>query len=59
SNGESSLTLFQSRFVPGGLYILDEPKAALSPVSQLGLIAMNRAMIEETHNLSLPHIHQS
>ncbi|MCB2202581.1 AAA family ATPase [bacterium] len=40
SHGESFLTLFQSRFVPGGLYILDEPEAALSPISQLGLIAM-------------------
>jgi len=44
SHGESFLTLFQSRFVPGGLFILDEPEAALSPISQLGLISMIREM---------------
>src|SRR5437773_9254973 len=27
SHGESFLKLFQSRFVPGGLYLLDEPEA--------------------------------
>ena len=40
SHGQSFLRLFQSRFVPGGLYLLDEPEAPLSPQSQLGLIAM-------------------
>jgi predicted ATPase len=45
SHGESFLTLFQSRFVPNGLFILDEPEAALSPVSQLGLIAMIKEMV--------------
>jgi predicted ATPase len=40
SHGESFLKLFQSRFIPGGLYILDEPEAPLSPQSQLALIAM-------------------
>ena len=40
SHGESFLRLFQSRLVPGGLYLLDEPEAALSPQSQLGLLAM-------------------
>jgi predicted ATPase len=29
SHGESFLTLFQSRFVPNGLYLLDEPEAPL------------------------------
>ena len=38
SHGESFLTIFQSRFVPNGLYLLDEPEAALSPLRQLGLI---------------------
>ena len=37
SHGESLLTLLQYRFVPGGLYLLDEPEAALSLMSQLGL----------------------
>ena len=40
SHGEAFLTLFRGRFVPGGLYLLDEPEAALSPQSQLGLLAM-------------------
>jgi predicted ATPase len=45
SHGQSFLRLFQSRFVPGGLYLLDEPEAPLSPQSQLGLIAMLKEMI--------------
>jgi predicted ATPase len=45
SHGQSFLKLFQSRFVPGGLYLLDEPEAALSPQSQLGLLAMIDEMV--------------
>jgi predicted ATPase len=45
SHGESFLRLFRSRFVPGGLYLLDEPEAPLSPQSQLGLIAMLKEMV--------------
>jgi predicted ATPase len=40
SHGESFLNLFRSRLVPQGLYLLDEPEAALSPQSQLALLAM-------------------
>lgn len=47
SHGESFLALFQSRFVPDGLYLLDEPEAALSPQSQLGLVALMREMVDE------------
>lgn len=47
SHGESFLALFQSRFVPGGLYLLDEPEAPLSPLSQLGLIAILQSMIAQ------------
>ena len=47
SHGESFLKLFRSRFVPGGLYLLDEPEAPLSPQSQLGLIAMLKDMVKE------------
>ncbi len=47
SHGESFLTLFQSRFVPDGLYLLDEPEAALSPLSQLGLISLIMTMVEQ------------
>jgi predicted ATPase len=47
SHGESFLELFRSRFVPGGLYLLDEPEAPLSPQSQLALITMMGDMIEQ------------
>lgn len=47
SHGESFLTLFQNRFVPGGLYLLDEPEVPLSPLRQLSLIAMMKEMVDE------------
>jgi predicted ATPase len=47
SHGQSFLKLFQSRFVPGGLYLLDEPEAPLSPQSQLALLAMMSDMVAE------------
>lgn len=40
SHGQSFLRLFQSRLVPDGLYLLDEPEAPLSPQSQLALLAL-------------------
>jgi predicted ATPase len=49
SHGESYFTLFKSRFVPNGLYLLDEPEAPLSPMRQVGLLAMIKTMVEE-HN---------
>jgi predicted ATPase len=47
SHGESFLDLFQSRFVPGGLYLLDEPEAPLSPQRQLALLSMLKSMAEQ------------
>jgi predicted ATPase len=47
SHGQSFLRLFQSRFVPGGLYLLDEPEAPLSPQSQLALMTMMQDMIAQ------------
>ena len=38
SHGESFLALAQSSFRPHGLYLLDEPEAALSPQRQLTLL---------------------
>ncbi len=38
SHGESFLALIQNRFTANGLYILDEPEAALSPQRQLTLL---------------------
>ncbi|MBK9709514.1 MAG: AAA family ATPase [Acidobacteria bacterium] len=47
SHGESFLKLFQARFVPGGLYLLDEPEAPLSPQRQLALLAMIKDMVDD------------
>jgi predicted ATPase len=47
SHGQSFLRLFQSRFVPGGLYLLDEPEAPLSPQSQLALMTLMSDMIAQ------------
>jgi predicted ATPase len=47
SHGEGYLVLFQSRFVPEGLYLLDEPEAALSPMRQLTFIAALKQMVAE------------
>lgn len=47
SHGQSFLRLFQSRFVPGGLYLLDEPEAPLSPQSQLALMVMMQEMLAQ------------
>ena len=40
SHGESFLHLVEGEFRPGGLYLLDEPEAALSPQRQLTLLAL-------------------
>jgi len=47
SHGESFLALFQRRFVPDGLYLLDEPEAPLSPLRQLALLAMLKDMVAQ------------
>ncbi len=40
SHGESFMSLVENRFGGQGLYILDEPEAALSPLRQLLLISL-------------------
>ncbi|MGH7456991.1 MAG: AAA family ATPase [bacterium] len=47
SHGESFLTLFESRFVPNGLYLMDEPEAPLSPIRQLAFISILKRMVEQ------------
>jgi len=47
SHGESFLALFQNRFVPDGLYLLDEPEAPLSPLRQMAFLAMLKEMVEQ------------
>jgi predicted ATPase len=44
SHGESFLALASHRFGDDGLYILDEPEAALSPQRQLSLLAIIRRL---------------
>ncbi len=57
SHGESFFALFENRFGGGGLYILDEPEAALSPTRQMAflshmhsLIGRNSQFIIATHS---------
>ena len=47
SHGQAFFRLFRSRFVPGGLYLLDEPETPLSPLSQLALLAMLKDMVAQ------------
>ncbi|MFM9278779.1 AAA family ATPase [Paenibacillus jiagnxiensis] len=42
SHGESFLNLFLHRFIEKGIYLLDEPEAALSPTRQLSLLRIIR-----------------
>jgi predicted ATPase len=57
SHGESFFSLFLNRFFGNGLYILDEPEAALSPQRQLSfllrldeLVKLNSQFIIATHS---------
>jgi predicted ATPase len=47
SHGESFLALAAHRFGGQGLYILDEPEAALSPKRQLSLLSIINELVEE------------
>ena len=47
SHGESFLELFQSRFRPHGLYLLDEPEAPLSPAHQLAFLSLLKQMVAQ------------
>lgn len=51
SHGESFFKLFNARFVPDGLYLLDEPEAPLSPTRQLAFIALLQQMIKRNAQL--------
>jgi predicted ATPase len=57
SHGEAFLALFENRFRGTGLYLLDEPEAALSPLRQMtllahihGLVRTNAQFIVATHS---------
>jgi predicted ATPase len=47
SHGEAFLWLLQNRFRANGLYVLDEPEAALSPQRQLSALAIMNHLVEK------------
>lgn len=47
SHGESFLTLLTERFGAQGLYILDEPEAALSPQRQLAVLSRIHDLVQD------------
>lgn len=47
SHGESFIKLIKNRFRPNGLYILDEPEAALSPMRQMSLLCLIDELVKE------------
>jgi predicted ATPase len=47
SHGESFMALVQNRFSGNGLFILDEPEAALSPTRQLALLARIHDLVSQ------------
>lgn len=46
SHGESFFALFENRFGGNGLYILDEPEAALSPSRQMSLLTRIHDLVD-------------
>jgi predicted ATPase len=56
SHGESFMALVNHRFGPDGLYVLDEPEAALSPQRQLALlVAMHRLVTDGSQFVIATH----
>lgn len=65
SHGEAFFSLFENRFGGDGLYLLDEPEAALSPLRQMGflkvlhdLVCAGSQFLVATHSpiiLAYPH----
>ena len=47
SHGEAFFATFTNRFSGNGIYILDEPEAALSPLRQLSMIARIHDLVKE------------
>ena len=46
SHGQWFLDMLNSRLLPNGLYLLDEPETPLSPIHQLSLLSLIMAMLE-------------
>jgi predicted ATPase len=47
SHGEAFIDFFSTRFVPGGMYLLDEPEAPLSPLRQISFLMMIKEMVDK------------
>ncbi|AMK50461.1 ABC transporter ATP-binding protein [Clostridium beijerinckii] len=47
SHGESFITLMTNRFSGNGLYILDEPEAALSPLKQMAMLTIINELVKK------------
>jgi len=47
SHGESFFSLMMNRFGGNGLYILDEPEAALSPTRQIAMLHLMRELVDK------------
>jgi len=47
SHGESFLSVMRNRFSGNGLYILDEPEAALSPSKQMSMLVIMNELIKK------------
>lgn len=55
SHGESFMQLFAARLKSGGVFILDEPEAPLSPLHQLALMQMVQAYEESAQFIIATH----
>lgn len=56
SHGEAFFTLFDNRFRGNGLYILDEPEAALSPTRQMSFLArMHELVLDNSQFIIATH----
>jgi predicted ATPase len=47
SHGESFISLLMERFRSDGLYMLDEPEAALSPMRQLAMLRRMNQLVRQ------------
>ena len=47
SHGESFMTLMTTRFGGHGIYILDEPEAALSPIRQMAMLTVINELVKK------------
>jgi len=51
SHGESFFTLLNERLLGGGLYLFDEPEAALSPTRQMAMLTRIHELVLDASQL--------